>query len=117
MSKIVIGNQKMYMNKEDVLAFVETLKNTNMENKHVIVCPTFPFLEYYTCTDVEKEALESKIKYESMTVMRIGTLEEFMTYGNGLSYFKGALIRADEIADDSHIVESIYEELLKGVYI
>ena len=47
MSKIVIGNQKMYMNKEDVLAFVETLKNTNMENKQVIVCPTFPFLEYY----------------------------------------------------------------------
>ena len=47
MSKIVIGNQKMYMNKEDVLAFVETLKNTNMENRQVIVCPTFPFLEYY----------------------------------------------------------------------
>ena len=47
MSKIIIGNQKMYMNKEDVLAFVETLKNTDMENKQVIVCPTFPFLEYY----------------------------------------------------------------------
>ena len=47
MSKIVIGNQKMYMNKEDVLTFVETLKNTNMDNKQVIVCPTFPFLEYY----------------------------------------------------------------------
>lgn len=47
MSKIVIGNQKMYMNKEDVLAFVDMLKQTNMDNKEVIVCPTYPFLEYY----------------------------------------------------------------------
>ena len=47
MSKIVIGNQKMYMNKEDVLEFVEMLKTTNMDNKEVIVCPTYPFLEYY----------------------------------------------------------------------
>ena len=47
MSKIVIGNQKMYLNKDDVLEFVEMLKNTNMDNKKVIVCPTFPFLEYY----------------------------------------------------------------------
>lgn len=47
MSKIVIGNQKMYMNKEDVLAFVNMLKETNLDNKEVIVCPTYPFLEYY----------------------------------------------------------------------
>lgn len=47
MSKIVIGNQKMYMNKEDILSFIDTLKNTNLDNKQVIVCPTYPFLEYY----------------------------------------------------------------------
>ena len=50
MSKIVIGNQKMYMNKTDVLAFVDMLKQTNMDNKEVIVCPTYPFLEYYNDT-------------------------------------------------------------------
>lgn len=77
----------------------------------------FPFLEYYTCSDVEKEALKSKIKYESMTVMRIGTLEEFMNFNSELNYFKGSLIRNDEIADDSHVLNAIYEELLKGVYI
>ena len=77
----------------------------------------FPFLEYYTCTDEEKEALENKIKYESMTVMRIGTLEEFSSSSSELSYFKGVLIRNDEIADDTHILNNIYEELLKGVYI
>lgn len=47
MSKIVIGNQKMYMNKEDVVSFSDMLKNIDKTNKEVIVCPTFPFLEYY----------------------------------------------------------------------
>lgn len=77
----------------------------------------FPFLEFYTCTDEEKDALEKKIKYESMTVMRIGTLEEFASNSLELSYFKGVLIRNDEIADDTHMLNTIYEELLKGVYI
>ena len=77
----------------------------------------FPFLEYYTCSEVEKNALKNKIKYESMTVMRIGTLNEFMNFNGELNYFKGVLIRNDKIADDTHIVNAIYEELLKGVYI
>lgn len=47
MSKIVIGNQKMYMNKEDVQVFVQMLKETDLSNKEVIVCPSYPFLEYY----------------------------------------------------------------------
>ena len=49
--------------------------------------------------------------------MRIGTLSEFMNFNNELNYFKGALIRNDEIADDPHTLNAIYEELLKGVYI
>ena len=74
-------------------------------------------LEYYTCTDVEKNALKNKIKFESMTVMRIGTLREFAKFNGELNYFKGMLIRNDEIADDPHTLNAIYEELLKGVYI
>lgn len=77
----------------------------------------FPILEYYSCSDVERQALKNKIKYESMTVMRIGTLSEFMNFNGELNYFKGLLIRNDEIADDPHILNAIYEELLKGVYI
>lgn len=77
----------------------------------------FPILEYYTCTDKEKQALKDKIRWESMTVMRIGTLREFMNFGGEINYFKGELIRNDLIADDSHILNAIYEELLKGVYI
>ena len=77
----------------------------------------FPFVEEYCCTEKELEAFENKIKYESMTVMRIGTLNEFRNFNGEINYFKGELIRNDEIADDPHTLNAIYEELLKGVYI
>ena len=77
----------------------------------------FPFLEVYKCSDEELEAFKNKIKYESMTVMRVGTLSEFMNFNGEINYFKGELIRNDEIADDPHTLNAIYEELLKGVYI
>ncbi len=87
----------------------------------------FPFVEYYTCTDEEKEALELKIKYESMTVMKIGTLQEYKR--DDISYIKGSLILADiHIAypttayDVTEVLEisnqeiyTIYDELNKGV--
>ena len=76
----------------------------------------FPFLEYYTCTDTEKEALENKLKYESMTVMRIGLFGDFWRIDSELRYFKGELIRNDEIAEDNHVFEAIYTEIAKGVY-
>ena len=82
-----------------------------------VISKIFPFLEYYVCTGEEAIAFQKKIQYESMTVMRIGTLREFMNFDEDLHYFKGELIRNDEIADDTHVVNAIYEELLKGVYI
>jgi hypothetical protein len=52
-----------------------------------------------------------------MTVMRIGTIREFANFNGEINYFKGQLIRNDEIAEDPHTLNAIYEELLKGVYI
>ena len=74
----------------------------------------FPFLEFYDCTDQELEAFENKIKYESMTVMRIGTLEEFKK--TDMSYIKGSLIRLDGIGGDTRLLNDIYSELYKGVF-
>lgn len=76
----------------------------------------FPVLEYYTCTDQEKEALRLKLKYESMTVMKIANFGDFYRAYNELKYFKGELIRCDDIADDNHMLEAIYSEIMKGVY-
>ena len=76
----------------------------------------FPFLEYYTCTDEEKEALENKIKYESCTVMRIDYLGNYYGKYDDLRYVKGVLIRNDEVEENTSVYNAIYEELLKGVY-
>ena len=80
----------------------------NSDNK------VFPVLEYYTCTDEEKNALKDKLKYNGMTVMRIGKISDFML--SEPSYIKGKLIRL-ELDDDDNILESIREEINKGVYI
>ena len=77
----------------------------------------WPFLEFYTCTDEEKQALRNKLKYESMTVMRINNFGDYYNIDTEKHYFKGSLIRNEEIAEDNHIFEAIYAELLKGVYI
>ena len=76
----------------------------------------FPFLEYYTCTDEEKSALEMKITYESMTVMRIEPIGNYLEAFDTRHYLKGELIRNEEIADDNHILEALYYEFAKGVY-
>ena len=73
----------------------------------------WPILEYYTCTDKEKEVLKNKLKYNGMTIMAIGTLAN---YSNGSSYLKGKMIRMSDLNDDSHIAQAIYEEVDKGFY-
>lgn len=74
----------------------------------------FPFLEFYTCTEEEKIALKNKLKYNGMTVMRIGTINEFLRPEQ--SYIKGRLIRL-EGDYDNHYVNELSQELYKGVYI
>lgn len=75
----------------------------------------FPVLEYYTCTPEEKEALRNKIKYNSMTVMRIGKIADFIKLYK--TYIKGKLIRLEDIGEDYHILAAIAEEIYKGVFI
>ena len=77
----------------------------------------FPILEIYTCTDKELEAFINKIKYESMTVMRIDTMRYYYHKFNELCYFKGELIRNDMIACDYHILMAIFDELMRGVFL
>lgn len=74
----------------------------------------FPVLEYYTCTEVEKEALRNKIKYNGMTVMTIGTLEDYITDGD---YIKGKIIKLPLISDDFHVANTIVYEINQGLYI
>lgn len=74
-----------------------------------------PFIEYYSCTDEEKEALIGKLTYNGYTIMRIGTIQNFITAAQ--SYIKGKLIRLEGISDDYHLLNAISGEMDKGVFI
>ena len=74
----------------------------------------WPFIEYYTCTEAERNALKDKMKYNGMTIMKIAKLNEY-SLGEG-NFFKGQLIRLN-INVDSHMAYEIYNELNKGVYL
>lgn len=76
----------------------------------------FPILEYYTCTKEEKQALKNKIKFNGMTVGRIGTIEEFLIPGEK-NYIKGKLIRMEGLKEDFNVINQIASEILKGVFI
>lgn len=83
----------------------------------------FPVLEYYTCTQVEKDAFRNKIKYNGMTV---GIIDKPINYINEDDeyYLKGKLIKWDpqsawdtNPAQNSELIEYISEELNKGIFI
>ena len=74
----------------------------------------WPFIEYYTCTDTERNALADKMKYNGMTIMKIAKLNEYLLGED--NFYKGQLIRLN-IKVDSHMAYEIYNELNKGVYL
>ena len=74
----------------------------------------WPFIEYYTCTDAERNALKDKMKYNGMTIMKIGKLTDYLLGED--NFYKGQLIRLN-IKVDSHMAYEIYNELNKGVYL
>ena len=74
----------------------------------------FPFIEFYDCTDEEKEALQRKIKFNGMTVMRVGQIYSFIGVEN--RYVQGQLIRLEGVNEDSHVIAEIANEIKLGGY-
>lgn len=75
----------------------------------------FPFLEYFSCSDEEKEAVRSKITYRSMTVNAMGTIANYIAATP--SYISAQLIRLDNLGDDYHVATALANEIHQGVYI
>ncbi|MBP5784626.1 MAG: hypothetical protein J6W16_03465, partial [Methanobrevibacter sp.] len=75
----------------------------------------FPFLEFYTCTTIEEEAVRSLLDYNGMTINRIGKISEFQS-STKLPYIKAKLIRINTV-EDAHQVKAISDELQLGVYL
>ena len=76
----------------------------------------FPFVEIYCCTQEEGIAYMNKIRFNGMTVGKIGEMKNFTSDSNA-NYFRAKLIRITTISEDNHYVETINEELMKGVFI
>jgi len=79
------------------------------------VFKVFPFVEVFDAPQVEKQALYNKIKYNGMTVMRIGNIQDYL--GTSPSYVQGRFIWLDGLDEDYHIAQAITDEFEKGVYI
>lgn len=73
----------------------------------------WPILEEFSCTDEEKKILRNKLKYDGMTIMAIGELDNYSVPGG---YLKGKLIRLEGLSDDSHVADAIYQEVDRGFY-
>ena len=98
------------------LGNIKALPNTlNKVSSVVANSKLFPFVEYYTCTDEERQALDDKLKYNGMTIGRIGKIEDFL-HPDAQTYVKGQLIRL-EGNYDAHTANEIANEFMKGWYI
>ena len=80
----------------------------------------FPILEYYSCTDEEKNILANEIAQRGMT---IGSIDYIASYAsntweyNGIvarNFIKAQLIKTD--IEDNHIADVLSTELAKGLY-
>ena len=82
----------------------------NINSKYV------PFLEFYTCTEEEKNALLNKIKWRGMTIMRTGYIRDYLDPASEETYIEANPIRL-LIKEDAHTAQEIARELSLGVYI
>lgn len=110
---------------EEQKAYTTDMYNYNIGNikaiptslsKNTALTPNtkiFPFVEKYSCTDVEKQALQNKLTYNGMTAMVIGTINPYI----GTGFLKGQVIRFIGLEEDSHMANAIYSEINKGVYL
>lgn len=101
---------------QNIKALPNTLSRVSsfdIDNKY------FPFIEYYACSEDEKNAYENKLKYNGMTIMSVGLLDEFTDYNN--RYIKGKLVRLLDASGNPfgeyHEAVEIAAELAKGVFI
>ena len=96
------------------LGNIQARPNTLSKTGSLIIDNHFvPYLEFYDCTDEEKEALRNKIKYNGMSVGVIGKMIDYMK--NEPTYIKGKIIKIYNV--DTHMSTAIAEELNKGVFI
>mgnify|MGYP004693828423 CR=1 FL=1 len=103
-------------NLENIKARPQTVSKSspiNINNKYV------PFLEMYSCSEEEKNAFRSKIKYTGMTILRTSTLRTYLNYSEDAteSYIRGSIIRFPLLGEDFHYLKELSNEVGQGFYL
>lgn len=100
-------------NLQNIQALPYSLAKTssfNINSKYV------PFLEFYTCTEEEKQTLLDKLKWQGMTIMRTGYIPNYLDTNAEETYIEATPLRLN-IKEDAHTAQEIAKELQMGVYI
>lgn len=103
---------------DNIQALPNTLANVGCL---IVDNPLIPVLEYYSASSEEIDAYTKKIKYYGMSVMKVGTIADYL---NPLeeTFIQGTLLRllppegVNEEADN-HLAEELSNEISKGLYI
>lgn len=89
---------------------VTKVNSFNIDSNYV------PYLEEYTCDDLEIDNLERFLNLRSYTINRYGKFSDYVKPA-GKTWLSGILIKLDSIADDSHYLAAIADEVNQGFYI
>lgn len=106
------------LNLQSIEAQPDSLARTTAFNA---INKVFPILEYFTCTDEEKNAIAKSISENSMRAGFVTTIAEIAqnrwAFGDleDRGYIAGKLIRAS-INEDPHYLTALNAELLTGFY-
>ena len=76
----------------------------------------FPVLEYYTCTDKEKEAFREYLKYRGMAIGRIGKITDYVPNDGKQHFVKGNVIRVTGLVNDNHMAAVLSSEIDIGFF-
>ena len=75
----------------------------------------FPFIEVYSATEEEIEALYQYLQYRSFNINVVGKIKDYLQ--DKYTFIQGNLIRLDELVANTSIAEDIYNKIKQGVYI
>ena len=99
-------------NLQNIQALPQSVSKTaafNINSKYV------PFLEKYTCTEEEKNALRDKLRWQGMTVMRTGQIQDYVWDDD--TYIEAMPLRLTGLSEDTHTAQAIAQELNMGTYV
>lgn len=123
------GGADLYITRQkqkEALGYSKDLYNYNLQNVQALPqtiskvtafnfnSKYFPFLQVYKTTAEEKTAVENKIRWNGMSVGRIGTLNEFIREEE--TFIQAEFIRLN-INEDYVVASEIYSELQRGIYV